>query len=158
MRIGSIGRCPYRVTGHRFNSTDAAGGEKVHVPVTNVDDYLAALPVERREPMEALRQAIRRAAPAAIETIAYAMPAFRSPTGRFLVSYDAFKAHYSLFPSTEEMEAELGDELRPFLAGKGTIRFPADQPIPLGLVERIVKIRVAEVDARDAASDGGRGP
>ena len=84
------------------------------------------------------------------------MPAFRSPKGRFLVSYDAFKAHYSLFPSTDAMEADLGDELRPFLAGKGTIRFPADRPIPIGLVERIVKIRVAEVDARDAAPDGGR--
>jgi uncharacterized protein YdhG (YjbR/CyaY superfamily) len=126
------------------------------VAATHVDEYLAALPVERREPMEALRQAIRRAAPAAIETIAYAMPAFRSPTGRFVVSYDAFKAHYSLFPSTTEMEAELGDELRPFLAGKGTIRFPADRPIPLGLVERIVKIRVAEVDARDAPRDDRR--
>jgi uncharacterized protein YdhG (YjbR/CyaY superfamily) len=125
------------------------------VPARTVDEYLATLPDDRRGPMEALRQTIRRAAPAAIETIAYAMPAFRSSTGRFLVSYDAFKAHYSLFPSTTEMEAELGDELRPFLAGKGTIRFPVDAPIPLALVERIVKIRVAEVDARDA--DGGRG-
>ena len=124
------------------------------MPATTVDEYLAALPEERRGPMEELRRAIRRAAPAAIETIAYAMPAFRSPTGRFLVSYDAFKAHYSLFPSTDEMEAELGDELRPFLAGKGTIRFPADRPIPIGLVERIVRIRVAEVEARDAPTRG----
>ena len=81
------------------------------MPVATVDEYLAALPEERRGPMEELRRTIRRAAPAAIETIAYAMPAFRSPTGRFLVSYDAYKAHYSLFPSTNEVEAELGDEL-----------------------------------------------
>ena len=78
--------------------------------------------------MEALRRTIRRAAPAAVETIAYAMPAFRSPKGRFLVSYDAYKAHYSLFPSTSEMEAELGDKLRPFLAGKGTIRYRPMRP------------------------------
>ena len=126
------------------------------MPARTVDEYLAALPEVRRGPMEELRRTIRRAAPAAIETIAYAMPAFRSATGRFLVSYDAFKAHYSLFPSTAEMEAELGDELRPFLAGKGTIRFPADQPIPFGLVERIVRIRVAEVEARDASTDRPR--
>ncbi len=123
------------------------------MPARTVDEYLAALPEGRRGPMDELRRTIRRAAPAAIETIAYAMPAFRSPAGRFLVSYDAFKAHYSLFPSTAEMEAELGAELRPFLAGKGTIRFPADQPIPFGLVERIVRIRVAEVEARDASTD-----
>jgi uncharacterized protein YdhG (YjbR/CyaY superfamily) len=126
------------------------------VPAQTVDEYLAALPEERRGPMDELRRTIRGAAPAAIETIAYAMPAFRSATGRFLVSYDAYKAHYSLFPSTDGMQTELGDELRPFLAGKGTIRFPADAPIPTGLVERIVKIRVAEVDARDA-NGGGRG-
>ena len=127
------------------------------MPARTVDEYFAALPEERRGPMEELRRAIRAAAPLATETIAYAMPAFRSPTGRFLRSFDAFKAHNSLFPSTDGMEAELGDELRPFLAGKGTIRFPADRTIPLGLVERIVKIRVAEVDARDAGPDqGGR--
>jgi uncharacterized protein YdhG (YjbR/CyaY superfamily) len=123
------------------------------VPVETVDEYLAALPDERRGPMEELRRTIRCAAPAAVETIAYAMPAFRSATGRFLVSYAAFKAHYSLFPSTAEMEAQLGDELQPFLAGKGTIRFPADRPIPTRLVERIVRIRVAEVEARDAPRD-----
>ena len=126
------------------------------MPALTVDDYLAALPEGRRGPMEELRRTIRRAAPAAIETIAYAMPAFRSPAGRFLVSYDAFKAHYSLFPSTAEMEAELGNELRPFLAGKGTIRFPMDEPIPIGLVERIVRIRVAVVEAKDGSTSGPR--
>ncbi len=126
------------------------------MPATTVDEYLASLPAARRGPMEELRRTIRQEAPAAIETIAYAMPAFRSAKGRFLVSYDAFKAHYSLFPSTTAMEAELGDDLRPYLAGKGTIRFPADRPIPLGLVERIVKVRVAEVEARESSRDDGR--
>ena len=116
------------------------------MPARTVDEYLAALPEWRRGPMDELRRTIRRAAPAAIETIAYAMPAFRSPAGRFLVSYDAFKAHYSLFPSTAEMEAELGDELRPFLAGKGTIRFPADQPIPS---------RARRADREDQGGRGG---
>jgi uncharacterized protein YdhG (YjbR/CyaY superfamily) len=47
----------------------------------------------------------------------------------------------------------LGDRLTPFLAGKGTIRFPADKPLPLDLVTEIVKIRVAENDAeREAAA------
>lgn len=120
------------------------------MPAKNVDEYLAALPEDRRGPMESLRRAIRAAAPDAEETIAYNMPAFRTREGRFLVSYDAFKAHYSLFPFTEEMVAAFGDELAPYLAGKGTIRFPADQPIPEDLVTRLVAIRVAELDARGA--------
>jgi uncharacterized protein YdhG (YjbR/CyaY superfamily) len=112
---------------------------------TTVDDYLAALPDDRRGPMETLRHAIRAGAPDAVETIAYNMPAFRTADGRFLVSYDAFKAHYSLFPSTAGMIAAFGSELAPYLAGKGTIRFPVSRPIPEDLVTRLVSVRVAEL-------------
>ena len=121
------------------------------MPAKTVDEYLAALPEDRQGPMDALRRAIRAAAPDADETIAYNMPAFRTRGGRFLVSYDAYKGHYSLFPFTDEMVASFGAELAPYLAGKGTIRFPADQPIPEDLVTRLVAIRVAELDRR-----GGR--
>lgn len=118
------------------------------MPAKTVDEYLAALPEDRRGPMDALRRAIRAAAPDADETIAYNMPAFRTRDGRFLVSYDAYKRHYSLFPFTDEMVATFGEELAPYLAGKGTIRFPADRPIPEDLVTRLVAMRVAELDRR----------
>jgi uncharacterized protein YdhG (YjbR/CyaY superfamily) len=119
---------------------------------TNVDEYIAALPEDRRGPMASLRRAIRSGAPDAVETIAYNMPAFRTRDGRFLVSYDAFKAHYSLFPFTDEMIARYGDELAPYLAGKGTIRFPADRPIPEGLVTRLVTLRVASLEGGDSST------
>jgi uncharacterized protein YdhG (YjbR/CyaY superfamily) len=108
-----------------------------------VDAYIEGLPADRREAMTALRQAIRAAAPEASEVITYKMPGFRSH-GRFLVSYDAFKKHYSLFPASDAVVQGLGAEIEPFLAGKGTIRFPADRPIPVDLVGRIVAIRLAE--------------
>jgi uncharacterized protein YdhG (YjbR/CyaY superfamily) len=111
---------------------------------TSVDDYMAALPDDRRTAMEVLREAIRAAAPEAVEVISYNMPAFKSHGGQFLVSYDAFKRHYSLFPASEGVVEALGAELTPYLAGKGTIRFPADQPIPAALVARIVEIRLTE--------------
>lgn len=114
----------------------------------NVDDYLAGLPDDRRTGMSLLRETINAAAPEATETIAYAMPALRSHGGQFLVSYDAYKNHYSLFPATDAMIQKLGDELAPFLSGRGTIRFPADQPIPTRLVTKIITIRVAENAAR----------
>jgi uncharacterized protein YdhG (YjbR/CyaY superfamily) len=94
--------------------------------------------------MEELRATIRAAAPEAIESIAYDMPALRSHGGQFLVSYAAYKRHYSLFPASDAVVKTLGDELAPFLSGKGTIQFPANAPIPLPLVTRIVEIRVAE--------------
>jgi uncharacterized protein YdhG (YjbR/CyaY superfamily) len=113
---------------------------------TTVDEYLAALPAERRGPMADLRKTIRAAAPDAAEVITYKMPGFKL-NGRFLVSYDAFKHHYSLFPSSDPIVEQLGDRVRPYLAGKGTLRFPADKPLPLDLIAEIVRIRVAEITA-----------
>ncbi|HET9416268.1 MAG TPA: DUF1801 domain-containing protein [Candidatus Limnocylindria bacterium] len=108
-----------------------------------VDDYMAGLPEGRRTAMEQLRATIRAVAPDATEAISYNMPAFRLD-GKFFVSYDAYRRHYSLFPWTDAMVAELGDAIRPYAVGKGTLRFPADQPIPLDLVRQIVEIRLRE--------------
>jgi len=117
-------------------------------PPTTVDSYLAALPPDRRSAVETLRRTVKAAAPEAIESIAYQMPALRSHGGQFLVSYAAYKAHYSLFPASDAVVAACGEELTPFLAGKGTIRFPAAKPIPTELVAKVVKIRLAENAAR----------
>jgi uncharacterized protein YdhG (YjbR/CyaY superfamily) len=117
---------------------------------TTVEDYLAALPDEQRAGIAELRRTINAAAPEATETIAYLMPALRSHGGQFLVSYAAYKKHYSLFPASEAVVEALGAELTPYLAGKGTIQFPADKPIPSDLVERIVKIRLEENETHAA--------
>ncbi len=114
---------------------------------STVEDYPAALPEERRAIVQELRQTIRAAAPEATEAIAYQMPAFRNH-GRLLVSYAAFKNHYSLFPASEAVVGALGEELKPYLAGKGTIRFAAGSPLPLAVVTKIVKVRLAEDAAR----------
>ena len=111
---------------------------------TTVDEYLATLAEDRRVAMEAVRAAIKAGAPEADESIAYNMPAFRSHGGQFLVSYDAYKNHYSLFPASDPVVETLGEALTPYLAGKGTIRFPASKPIPTGLVTEIARIRFNE--------------
>ena len=122
-----------------------------------VDEYLAGLPPDRAAYMEQLRQTVREVAPDAQELISYAMPAFKTH-GQFLVSFDAFKAHYSLFPASDPIVEELGEDIAPYLSGRGTIRFPADQPLPVDLVRRIVAIRVRENEERAAGrtkSGGG---
>jgi uncharacterized protein YdhG (YjbR/CyaY superfamily) len=118
-------------------------GEHMAEPTT-VDEYLATLPDDRRAAMEIMRTAIKAGAPDATEAIAYSMPAFRSEGDKFLVSYDAFKNHYSLFPASGAVVEACGEELTPYLAGKGTIRFPASRPIPAALVTKVVRIRVGE--------------
>ena len=117
------------------------------IPAT-VDDYLAGLPADRRAAVELMRLTIKAAAPEATETIAYQMPAFRRHGGQFLVSYAAFKRHYSLFPASGAVTEALGNALVPYLSGKGTIRFPADRPIPTALVTRVIEVRLQEYAAR----------
>src|SRR3954470_17776379 len=109
-----------------------------------IEEYLAELAPEPRAALEGLRATANAAAPEATESSAYDMPALRSHGGHFLVSYAAFKNHYSLFPASDEVVKTLGAELTPYLAGKGTIRCRAIRAIPLDLVRRIVEIRVAE--------------
>jgi len=118
----------------------------------SVDDYLAAQPPATRTVLEELRRTIRAAAPEATESIAYDMPALRLG-GRFVVSYAAFKRHYSLFPASAVVRAALGAELEPYLYGKATLRFPVARPVPLDLVKRVVEIRLAEVEERDDPTD-----
>ncbi|TFG67323.1 MAG: DUF1801 domain-containing protein [Thermomicrobiales bacterium] len=113
---------------------------------TTVEDYLTALPDDRRAALELLRDTIKIAAPDATESIAYQMPTFRTHE-RILVSYAAFKNHYSLFPASDAVVRGLGDELAPYLVGRGTVRFPVGKPIPAALVSRIVAIRLAENEA-----------
>ena len=109
----------------------------------SVEEYLAALPEAPRAALEELRKTIKAAAPEATEAISYQMPAFKD-RGRFLVSYAAFKDHCSLFPASEAVREALGDELEPYLSGKGTIRFHADDPLPAALVQRIIEVRLEE--------------
>ena len=114
--------------------TDGAGA---------VEDYIAALPEARQRPMRELRRALVSGAPQAVEQISYKMPALRLD-GAFFMSYDAFKNHYSLFPATQRMEEALGDEIAPYVSGKGTLRFKVGDPLPLDLIRRIVEIRLED--------------
>ncbi len=106
--------------------------------------YLDALSADRRERFEPLRAAVRAAAPDADEVIAYDMPAYRVG-GRFLCSIGAYARHDSLFPASQVVIDRLGDEVAPYVKGRGTLRFPLRRPLPLELVGRIVRIRLDEV-------------
>lgn len=113
----------------------------------SVEAYLAALPEASRAALEGLREMIRAAAPDATEAISYGMPAFKIGD-RLLVSYAAFKSHVSVFPASGVVLEVLGQELRPYVTGKATIRFEAGVPIPTELVTAVVKVRHGEITAR----------
>lgn len=89
-----------------------------------------------------IREAIRSVVPAeATEVISYGIPAFKHE--RVLVWYAAFSDHCSLFPTSAVIE-EFKDELKGYVTAKGTIHFPLDKPLPLGLIKRIVAARLKQ--------------
>ena len=111
-----------------------------------VDEYLARVPEPARSTLEKMRAAIRSVVPReATETISYRIPAFRHNV--VLVWYAAFTDHVSLFPTASVIEA-FKDELAEFKTSKGTIHFPTDKPLPIALIKRIVKARVAQVESQ----------
>ena len=108
---------------------------------TTTDEYLAAVSEDKRAALEKLRKSIQAAAPGAEECISYQLPAFRL-NGKLLVAYGAAAKHCAFYPGSV-IEA-LQDELKGYDTSKGTIRFPAERPLPSSLVRKLVKLRIAK--------------
>jgi uncharacterized protein YdhG (YjbR/CyaY superfamily) len=114
----------------------------------NIDAYIASFPPKVQAILKKMRLTIRRAAPEAHEKISYRMPAFFQ--GGALAYFAAFQNHIGFFPPVEG-DARLKKAVSPYAGPKGNLRFAFDQPIPYGLIERIVKLRVKQNLAKAAA-------
>lgn len=123
-----------------------------HRPIT-IDDYLASLAGEQRIALQKLRKAIMAAAPKAEECISYGLPAFRLD-GRPLAAFSAAANHCSFFPMSGTVVSALMDDLKAYNTSKGTIRFPANKPLPATLVRKVIKARIAEMPRKGSARSG----
>jgi uncharacterized protein YdhG (YjbR/CyaY superfamily) len=115
----------------------------------SVAAYFKKLPPEQREPLQKLRDTIAAAAPEAAEGITYSMPGFLLG-GKGFVAYAAFRDHYSFFPMGTSAIEDHKEELGEHLTGKGTISFRYGDRLPVTLVKKIVRTRLAETRAREA--------
>ena len=112
------------------------------------EEYFFRFPAEVQVKLEELRQTISKAAPGAEEVISYKMPAFKYHG--MLVYFAAYKNHIGFY-ATPTGHTAFKKELSVYKEGKGSVQFPLDQPLPLGLVSRIVKFRVKENLDREKA-------
>jgi uncharacterized protein YdhG (YjbR/CyaY superfamily) len=110
-------------------------------PTNAVDDYLAAAPKDQRAALTRLRRTIKAAAPKATEGIRYGIAGF-THDGKPLLHFGYWKAHCALYGSFDAHAVEL----KAYDLSKGTIRFPAEKPLPDRLVTKIVKARIAEIE------------
>ena len=107
-----------------------------------IDEYLAAASDDKRAALEKLRNVIRAAAQNAEECISYQLPAFRQ--NGMLVAFGATANHCAFYPMSACTVEAHKDELRGYETSKGTIRFQADKPLPVALVRKLVRARLAE--------------
>jgi uncharacterized protein YdhG (YjbR/CyaY superfamily) len=123
------------------------------VAAGTIDEYLARLPPDKRAALQWLRRHIRAAAPGAVECISYGIPAFRLD-GKLLVHFGAAAKHCAFYPGA--VVESFRNDLRAYDTSKGTIRFQPDDPLPAGLVKRIVQTQIARRQAGRAVARRAR--
>jgi uncharacterized protein YdhG (YjbR/CyaY superfamily) len=124
---------------------NAASADDPHAgrsAAANIDEYIAGFPAATQHVLEQMRAIIRSTAPDATETISYAIPTY-DLNGRHLVHFAGYARHVGLYPAPSGLEAFRHD-LSPYKTGKGSVRFPLDQPLPEDLIRRIVHFRIED--------------
>ncbi len=112
----------------------------------NIDEYIAGFPADVQEILQKIRVTIKKAAPKAEEAISYKMPSFHL-NGQYLIYFAAYKKHIGLYP-VPSGDTDFNKEISAYQAGKGTLQFPLDKPIPYKLIGTIVKVRTNETSAK----------
>lgn len=108
-----------------------------------VDTYLSEIEEPKRRTLQELRRTILELLPDAEEAISYGMPAYKV-SGTTIAGFAAFKNHLSYLPHSGSVLAALTDDLAAYEQTKGSLHFPADQPLPRDLVRSLLSVRLAE--------------
>ena len=116
----------------------------------DIDDYISGFNPDVQAILEKIRQTIRKSTPKAEEAISYQIPTFKL-FGQYLIYFAAFKKHVSIYPAPRAVD-EFKQELSTYEGGKGTVQFPLDKPIPLGLIKRIVKFRAKQIAEKSTST------
>lgn len=107
----------------------------------SIDEYIAACPPDSQDYLRQIRKLIRTLVPDAKEKISYQMAAFER-NGKNLIHFAGWKKHVSLYPVPAGSEA-FERQIAKYAGGKGTVKFPLDEPLPLKLIERVVRLHLA---------------
>ena len=120
---------------------------------TSVTEYIASKPKDTRAALQHVRRAIRRAVPGGKEGISYQIPVY-TLNGVPVLYFAGWKAHYSIYPASDELVTAFTSELAPYERSKGTIRFPLSEPVPAKLIERIARFRADQLKKRETGRPG----
>ena len=106
----------------------------------SIDEYIAACPKESQAYLQQIRKLIHSLVPDAKEKISYQIACFEL-NGRNLIHFAGWKKHVSLYPVPAWSDA-FERQIEPYASAKGTVKFPLDEPLPIKLIERVVKLHL----------------
>jgi len=109
----------------------------------SIDEYISSQPPEMQDLLRRVRVTISEAAPGAVESISYRMPAYKF-NGKPLVYFALNKNHLGFY-ATPSANIEFSEELKDYRVSKGAIQFPLDRPVPFGLIRKIVQFKLKEI-------------
>lgn len=110
-----------------------------------IEAYISDFPEEVQKILQEIRSTIHKIAPEATEAIKYAIPTF--VLNGNLVHFAAFKNHIGFYPAPTGIAA-FEKELAIYKQGKGSVQFPINEPMPLKLIEKIVKFRIEQQNGK----------
>ena len=130
----------------RSISTSRTPKSTAEAGVKAVDAYIAAAPNAAQPRLRQLRKLIKQAAPKAEERLSYGMPYYEH-AGR-LIYFSGFKNHIGVYPVGEAAKHKA---LNKYMTGRGTYRFPLDQPMPMDLIRELIEARLKKNEAAGKA-------
>jgi uncharacterized protein YdhG (YjbR/CyaY superfamily) len=108
---------------------------------TTIKEYINAAPPEHQDRLFKLHTAIKEAAPEAIESLKWSMPAYS--LDKILVTFALFKHHIGFYPMETALRA-FSKELADYKTAAGSVQFPLNKPLPVALIKKIIRFRVKE--------------
>lgn len=124
--------------------------KQTNKPIVTIDDYIKSQDKEKQTGLQKIRDIVKKAAPKATEGISYQMPVFKQEGN--LVYFAAAKNHFGFYPmpKTIEIFKKQLDE-KGYVYSKGAIQFPLDKPLPVKLIQDMVKFRIKENEIKAGA-------
>ena len=108
----------------------------------NVDEYIIGFPQETQVKLDMMRRLILESAPDCQECISYGMPAYKL-RGKPLVYFGGYDKHIGFY-ATPTGHSAFEEEFSKYKTGKGSVQFPLSEPLPIDLILKVIKFRIAE--------------
>jgi uncharacterized protein YdhG (YjbR/CyaY superfamily) len=109
---------------------------------TSINEYVSSLPENAQKAMGEIIASIKAKVPDAEEHISYNMPAFKM-NGEYFIHFSAWKNHVGMYPIPAGNEA-FQKQIELYRSAKSSLKFPLDKPMPIKLIEKFIKFRIAE--------------